>query len=75
MIAKITTNLQFLRTLLARYLLVIYYNQIFPSRLLFCRVVRSPTHPKECPGYDTKQSDGEVPVMLKLSSPSLPGSL
>ena len=33
----------------------------------------------ECPGYDTKQSDGEVPVMLELwrmqstlSFPSLP---
>ena len=29
----------------------------------------------ECPGYDTKQSDGEVPVMLKFwgmrSTPSL----
>ena len=22
--------------------------------------------PKECPGYDIKQSDGEVPVMLEL---------
>ena len=36
----------------------------------------------ECPEYDTKQSDGEVPVMLKLwgmqtvpSLPLLPGSL
>ena len=32
--------------------------------------------PNECPGYDTKYSDGEVPVMLKLwgmqSIPSLP---
>ena len=32
--------------------------------------------PNECPGYDTKQTDGEVPVMLGLwgmqSSPSLP---
>ena len=32
--------------------------------------------PNECPGYDTKQSDGEVPVMLELwgmwSTPSLP---
>ena len=32
--------------------------------------------PHECPGYDTKQFDGEVPVMLKLwgmrSTPSLP---
>ena len=36
--------------------------------------VRPP--PNECPGYDTKQSDGEVPVMLELwgmlSTPSLP---
>ena len=43
-------------------------------RLLLCRGVR-PT-PNECPGYDTKQSDGEVPVMLELwgmrSTPSLP---
>ena len=36
----------------------------------------------ECPKYDTKQSDGEVPVMLELwgmqstpSLPSLPGPL
>ena len=32
--------------------------------------------PHECPGYDTKQSDGEVLVMLGLrgirSTPSLP---
>ena len=31
--------------------------------------------PNECPGYDTKQSDGEVPMMLGLwgmkSTPSL----
>ena len=38
--------------------------------------------PNECPVYDTKQSDGEVPVMLELwgiqstpSLPSLPGPL
>ena len=38
--------------------------------------------PNECPGYDTKQSDGEVPAMLELwgmrstpSLPSLPGPL
>ena len=48
--------------------------------LLFCRGVR-PT-PNECPGYDTKLSDGEVPVMLELwgmwsilSFPLLPGRL
>ncbi len=36
----------------------------------------------ECPGYDTKQSDGEAPVMLELWEmlstpllPSLPGPL
>ena len=40
------------------------------------------THSNECPGYDSKQSDGEVPVMLELwgmwSTPSLasfPGPL
>ena len=47
-------------------------------RLHLCRGVR-PT-PNEGPEYDTKQSDGEVPVMLDVwgSSPSLsslPGSL
>ena len=48
--------------------------------LHLCRGVR-PT-PNECPGYDTKQSDGEVPVMLELWGmqstsllPSLPGPL
>ena len=50
-------------------------------RLLLCRGVRPPP-PNECPGYDTKQSDGEVPVMLELwgmrgtlSLPSLPDPL
>ena len=48
-------------------------------QLLLCRGVRPPN---ECPGYDTKQSDGEVPVMLELWGmqstpllPSLPGPL
>ena len=44
-------------------------------RLLLCRGVRHPL-PNECPGYDTKQSDGEVRVILGLwgmqSTPSLP---
>ena len=26
----------------------------------------TPAEGNECPGYDTKQSDGEVPVMLVL---------
>ena len=49
-------------------------------RLLLCRGVRPP--PNECPGYDTKQSDVEVPAMLELwgmqstpSYPLLPGPL
>ena len=49
------------------------------QRLLLCRGVRLPN---ECPGYDTKQSDCEVPAMLEIwgmrstpSLPSLPGPL
>ena len=49
--------------------------------LLLCREVRPHPH-NECTGYDTKQSDGEVPVILVLwgiqstpSLPSLPGPL
>ena len=45
-------------------------------------IVQSLTPPNECPGYDTKQSDGEVPVILELwgmrsthSLPSFPGPL
>ena len=34
-------------------------------RLHVCRGVRPPPA-DECPDYDTKQSDGEVPVMLGL---------
>ena len=46
-------------------------------QLHLCRGVRPPTKKKnECSGYDTKQSDGEVPVMLELlgmwSTPPLP---
>ena len=44
--------------------------------LLLCRGVRLHPTPNECPGYDTKPSDGEVPVILELwvmrSTPSLP---
>ena len=43
-------------------------------RLHLCRGVRHPQN--ECPRYDTKQSDSEVPAMLELwgmwSTPSLP---
>ena len=47
-------------------------------RLYLCRRVRPPppTAANECPRYDTKQSDGEVPIMLELwemrSTRSLP---
>ena len=47
-------------------------------QLLLCRGVRTTLN--ECPEYDTKQSDGEVPVRLEfwgmrstLLLPSLPG--
>ena len=49
-------------------------------QLLLCREIRP--SPNECPGYDTKQPGGEVPVMLELwgmqstpSCPLLPGLL
>ena len=45
-------------------------------RLHLCR---GPTPPNKCPRYDTKQSDGEVPLTLDLwemwSTPSLPSLL
>ncbi len=44
------------------------------KRLLLCRRLRPPNNDRS--GYDTKQSDGKVPVMLelwgRLSTPSLP---
>ena len=50
-------------------------------RLLLCRGVRPPPT-NECPVYDTKQSDSEVPAILELWGmrstpllPSLPGPL
>ena len=61
---------------------------LLPSRLglwntLTAHLQRGNTPPtNKCPGYDTKQSDGEVPVMLGLwvmwntcSLPLLQGSL
>ena len=45
-------------------------------------LLRDKPPPNECPSYDTKQSDGEAPVILELwgmqstpSLPSLPGPL
>ena len=56
------------------------YIYIYIYRLHLCRGIRPPT--KECPGYDTKQSDGEDVVMLELCGmqstrlfPSLQGPL
>ena len=55
------------------------FNPSLIHRLHLCRGVKLP---KKCPGYNTKQSDGEVPLLLKLwgmrctpSLPSLPGQL
>ena len=47
-----------------------------------CILAEGKDSPNECPGYGTKQSDGEATVMLELwgmqstpSLPSLPGPL
>ena len=54
---------------------------LLPSRLglyntLTALLQKGQTHHNECSRYDTKQSDGEVPVMLELwgmqSTPLLP---
>ena len=63
----------------SKYSSLFHYLPIYPSgcrihRQHLCRGVRFP--PNECSGYDTKQSDGEVPVMQSTPSlPSLPGPL
>ena len=51
-------------------------------RIHWLHLCRGVSSPNECPVYDTKQSNGEVPVMLALwrmrstpSLPSLPGPL
>ena len=57
-----------------------FYTSYIISTSLFAQLaaslLRGKTPPSGCPGYDTKQSDGEVPVMLGLwgmgSPPSLP---
>ena len=38
---------------------------VLVHRLHFSSGVNPPPN-NECPGYDTKQSDGEVPLMLEL---------
>ena len=57
-----------------------YYYYYFAQSAGAVEYVRPPPH--ECPGYDTKQFDGEVPAVLELwgmrstpSLPSLPGPL
>ena len=47
-----------------------------------CTSAGGKTPPSECPGYDIKKSDGEVPAVLELwgmrstpSLPSLPGPI
>ena len=37
-----------------------------------CFSAEGKTHPNKCPGYDTKQSDGEVPVRLELWGIAIP---
>ena len=53
------------------------------QKSIWCRSISMQFHiPNECPGKDTKQSDGEAPLMLEFwemwntpSLPSLPGPL
>ena len=53
---------------LAPYLFIICLNKVFFGcrihQILLCRGVRTP--PNKCPEYDTKQSNGEIPVMLGI---------
>ena len=81
---KVLTNILGVYRSYIWFLFVLYYSYLFPlypvgwgsriHRLHFCRGVRP--LPNECTGYDTKQFDGEVPVLLELwgmqSTPSLP---
>ena len=62
-------------------LALFHYKRILTSRLT-APLERGKTPPNECPGYDTKQSDGEVPAVMELwgmlsthSLPLLPGPL
>ena len=61
----------YLSIYLSIYLILYWDCRIY--RLLLCRGVIPPHN--ECPVYDTKQSDDEIPVMLELwemqSTPSL----
>ena len=79
-------------TVIKNELSIVFLDCSFFSQKQFVQSVRAveyivctstDSHPhNECPGYDTKQSDGEVPVMQELwgmrstsSLPSLPGPL
>ena len=75
-------------TLVSMYIHVFNYNRLFAQsdgavKYNDCTSTKGKdTLPNECPGYDTKQSDGKVPVMLELwgmrstlSLPLLPGLL
>ena len=57
-----------------------YNYELFVSRMITWNSAEIVDLPNECPVYDSKQSDGEAPVMLELlemwgtpSLPSLPG--
>ena len=85
---KINFPLQYIYIYIYIYIYTLYFLSVCYTvgwgcrihRLLLCRGVAPPSN--ECPGYDTKQSDGEVPAILELwgmrstpSLPSLPGPL
>ena len=64
-----------------QYVMGFIYMNVGLLNILFAQSARGVEY-TECPGYDTKQSDGEVPAVLELwgiwSTPSLsslPGPL
>ena len=69
-----TAHILFVQVFFAKSARAVEYTNCFSAEWQDC--------PNECPGYDTKQSHGEVPVILELwgtrstpSLPSLPGPL
>ena len=42
--------------------------RLFNAKSSLCILCRGVRPPHECPGYDTEQSDGEVPVISQVHS-------
>ena len=48
------------------YYITVYSKNFGTVEYIDCIYAEGLYFPNECPGYDTKQSDGEIPVMLEL---------